>query len=55
MIGLKIGNMLPFSRELLGLAGITEHVRDAALQPLQEIFQGFQGDVLLSHFHSMKR
>jgi len=38
-----------------GLAGIAEHVRHAAFETFQQKLQGFQCDVLLAHFHSMKR
>lgn len=38
-----------------GLAGIAKHIRHAAFKPFQQKFQSFQGDILLTHFHSMKR
>lgn len=42
-------------RRPAGLTGIAKHIRHIAFKPLQQKLQSFQGDVLLPHFHPMKR
>lgn len=42
-------------RRLAAFASPFKDVRQTAFEPSQKVFQHFQGDVLLPHFHPLKR
>lgn len=55
-MNLRLSPTLSFShRRVACSAGIAKYIRHAAFQPFQQKFQCFQSDILLTHFHSMKR
>ena len=57
MRGLKINRCRASSAgwRLAAFAGAFKYVRQIAFEPFQKVFQHFQRDVLLPHFHALKR